>query len=180
MSPTKQILLLVTQVVFCAVCLAQTEQIDSLKKVLFTVKDTARINCLNALGEIYQNTQTDSALLYSYKALSEANGKQYTKGVAKAFFSIAISYADRGDYKSAEQNYRLSISNYEKLSNLDALGSAYLWFGVTLYAQANFQSATKAFIKADELLQPTNWHHQYVDNLFFILLKITYSKSYSL
>jgi two-component system, NarL family, sensor histidine kinase UhpB len=134
-----------------------------------------RINCLNALGKIYQQIQTDSALFYSYLALNEAQAKQYTKGKADASFIIAISYAERGDYKSAEQNYRLSISNYEKLSNLDALGWAYLWFGVTLYVQANFQSATKAFIKADELFKKTK--NIQGSNQILLYLALNYEES---
>jgi hypothetical protein len=53
MSVTKQILILITQIFFCVVCFAQREKIDSLKKVLPTLKDSARINCLNTLSNAY-------------------------------------------------------------------------------------------------------------------------------
>ena len=133
-----------------------SQNIDSLKKILTTANDTYRVDCLNALGKIYQYTQTDSALFYSYGALSEAKDKQYIRGVAEAFLNLANSYAQRGDYRSAEQNFRLSISNYEKVPDTDALGWAYLWLGVSLYAQSNFQSATQTFIKAEELFKKVN------------------------
>lgn len=166
------------QIFFCVVCFGQREQIDSLKKILLTAKDTSRINCWNALGQIYQYTQTDSALFYSYKALNEAESKQYTKGVAEAFFNLANSYGQRGDYKSTEKNFRLSINNYEKLSNVDALGWAYLGLGVSLYAQSNFQPATQTFIKADELFKKAKDIQGSNQILFFLALNYEESGLY--
>src|SRR2546423_10468852 len=112
MSISKQTAVLITQIFFCAVCFGQREQIDSLKKVLLTAKDTSQINCLNTLGKIYQEIKTDSALFYSHQVLSETKSLNYRKGAAEAFLVIGNIYLIRGDYKSAEQNFRLCIYNY--------------------------------------------------------------------
>ena len=74
MFTVKQILIFITQV-FCIVCVAQTKHIDSLKKTLPLLKDTARIDCLNELGFEYSNpywnkshyVQTDTASYIRYR-----------------------------------------------------------------------------------------------------------------
>jgi len=172
------VIVILLSFLYCQNVLAQREKIDSLKNILPSLKDSARVDCLNELGEIYQATQTDSALYYSYKALNEAKSKRYKKGAAEAFFNLANSYGERGNYKSAEQNFRLSISNYESLANIDALGWAYLWLGVSLYAQSNFQSATQAFIKADELFEKTTDIQGSNQTLFFLALNYEESGLY--
>jgi tetratricopeptide (TPR) repeat protein len=153
MKDIKFIALFITQFFCWTVSLAQRTQIDSLKEVLLTASDTNRINCLNALGMSYQESQTDSALFYSCQALSEAKSVRYKKGVSDAFLVIGNVYARRGDYKSAEQNFNLSINNYENKLNTAHLGWTYVWLGVSLYAQSYFQRATQAFLKADELFK---------------------------
>ncbi|MBA4141228.1 MAG: hypothetical protein H0X70_12180 [Segetibacter sp.] len=51
---------------------AQRKQIDSLKNVLPALKDSARINCLNALSNAYIWVKADSAKLLATQALKEA------------------------------------------------------------------------------------------------------------
>jgi len=49
MSISKKILIPVIRIFFCAVCFSQTGKIDSLKKNLPSLHDTALVDCLNAL-----------------------------------------------------------------------------------------------------------------------------------
>ncbi len=59
---------------------AQTKIIDSLKKVLPSLKDTARIDCLNELGSEFSDRywskskyqQTDTAYIYTMLAMNES------------------------------------------------------------------------------------------------------------
>ena len=53
MLVAKKILIIVLQIFFCTIALAQREKIDSLKKVLPSLHDSVRIDCLNALVEAY-------------------------------------------------------------------------------------------------------------------------------
>ena len=53
MLATKKILFLFAQIFFCVVCFAQREKIDSLKKILPSLHDSARVDCLNELSETY-------------------------------------------------------------------------------------------------------------------------------
>src|SRR5215831_5388265 len=104
----KRVIIITIQIFVCAFCFAQSKKIDSLKKVLPSLSNTARVDCLNQLGSTYQDIQTDSALFYSNQALNESNSIQYAEGVSEASFAIGLSSGERGDYKTAEQNFRLS------------------------------------------------------------------------
>lgn len=53
MSFIKQILFFIISIFFCSVSFAQRERIDSVAKALPALKDSARIDCLNELGEAY-------------------------------------------------------------------------------------------------------------------------------
>ena len=84
MLPAKQILISITQVL-CVACFAQTPTIDSLKKILPSLKGTARIDCLNELGAEFSDRywskskyqQTDTALLYTLQAQNESQKLKY-------------------------------------------------------------------------------------------------------
>jgi tetratricopeptide (TPR) repeat protein len=173
MSILRQIAVLIAQICLCAVCFAQREKIDSLKKVLLTAKDTTRINCLNTLGKIYQEIQTDTALFYSHQVLSETRSLNYRKGAAEAFLVIGNVYLIRGDYKSAEQNFRLCIYNYKNELNEDALGWAYFGLGASFSVQSSFQSATQAYLEADKLFKKVKDPQGSAQTLFFLAYIIT-------
>ena len=56
---------------------------DSLRKVLPLLRDTARIDCLNAISNEYISTEKkDSAEFYAVKAGLEAKAAYYIHGIA--------------------------------------------------------------------------------------------------
>jgi tetratricopeptide (TPR) repeat protein len=174
----RHVIVIVLSFLFRINAFTQQEKIDSLTKLLPLLRDSARVDCLNKLGAIYQETQTDSALFYSYKALSESNNIQYAKGVSEAFFVIGLSFGQRADYRSAEKNLRLSISNAESELPAARLGEAYLYLGLSLYAQSNFQYATRALLKADELFKKSKDVRGSNRILFFLALNYEESGLY--
>jgi hypothetical protein len=69
--------------------LAQTANIDSLKKALSTVKGSAQIDCLNGLSKALVHHQTGSAETFAQEALKEAEKINYKKGMAGALINLA-------------------------------------------------------------------------------------------
>ena len=80
----KKISIIVLQIFFCTIALSQREKIDSLKKTLPSLHDSARVDCLNALCEAYlrvnepvrpvqyRNIVGDTAADYAKLAYEEA------------------------------------------------------------------------------------------------------------
>jgi len=52
---------------------AQRVKIDSLKKILPTLEDNVRVDCLNLLSLVYSYLDTDTAEAYQQKAYTEAS-----------------------------------------------------------------------------------------------------------
>ena len=90
--------------------LADSLRIDSLQKVLPTLHDTARINCLNMIGHAFLNRdgykiklRADSGSMYAIMAKNESQKINYKRGTAysmialnEAFFFYVIDNNNMG------------------------------------------------------------------------------------
>ena len=82
---TKQILIFIVPIFICTFCFAQTQTIDSLKKVSSSLHDAPRIDCFNALSEAYTYLKPDTATMFAIKACTEALEINYWSGAARSF-----------------------------------------------------------------------------------------------
>src|SRR5258706_9350058 len=86
---------------FCHNIFAQREKIDSLKKVLPLLHDSARIDCLNELSEIYLKYYDalrahfipDTPKYYADVAYKESKRLNYVHGIAES-----LSYKEEFEY----------------------------------------------------------------------------------
>jgi tetratricopeptide (TPR) repeat protein len=144
MSIKKQIAFLIIGIFFANISFSQREKIDSLKKILPLLKDSARVDCLNALSESILNSRNvDTASYYTALAYEEARKLKYIQGIAEA-----LSYKGRievisDNFSAAEKLFRQSISWYRKTLNKKKLATSYAGLGYSLFAQSNFQDAIK-------------------------------------
>ncbi len=74
-------------------------KIDSLKRILPSLKDTARINCLNNIGEVFLDRndykfkrKVDSALVYTEIANLESTKTSYKNGIAKSLLIFCYGF----------------------------------------------------------------------------------------
>ncbi|MEO7046771.1 MAG: tetratricopeptide repeat protein, partial [Ferruginibacter sp.] len=104
--------------------LSQTRQIDSLKKVLLILKNTAKVDCLNklssayfinALNENYDYVQTDTARLFALDAYEKAVLLNYDMGMAQALQNLGEIERDRNNFIAAEDYLRKALSLFEKV-----------------------------------------------------------------
>ncbi|MBX2923825.1 MAG: histidine kinase [Chitinophagaceae bacterium] len=101
---------------------AQTEAIDSLKKILPSLKGSARVDCLNELGAEYadrywttsQYLQTDTGLLYTIQAMNEAGQLHYAPGIGKANLNMSIIEEEHNNLVVATDYLRKAIPVLQK------------------------------------------------------------------
>ena len=101
---------------------AQTKLIDSLKQVLPSLSDRARIDCLNELGFEYSNpywnhstkVHTDTALFYIIQAQKESQQLNYSKGIGKSFQNLGMVEEEEGDFFKSEYYTKMAIPLLEK------------------------------------------------------------------
>ena len=154
MKTSQYIALLIFQFFICTVCFAQRERIDSLEKILPSLKDSARINCLNELSEAYKNIQTDTARIYAKQALKAAEKISYIPGIAKAYKNLGrIECILITDLKSAEKYFDMSLALF--LTTKDEAEIAWAWHavGYSRWVLCKFPEAIDAFEKSVQLLE---------------------------
>ena len=174
MSIKKQITFLITQIFFCAVCFAQGEKIDSLKKILPSLHDSAKVDCLNELGGIYikfirdtlgycgmplSETHTlpsfsSAASHYAALAYGEAVKINYIHGIAESLSYIGEIEELSDNFLLCEKFSREAINWYRKTLNKKRLAETYFNLGHSLYAQSFFAESIRNLDTAYE------WHKQ--------------------
>jgi tetratricopeptide (TPR) repeat protein len=134
---------------------SQGEKIDSLKKVLPLLHDSARIDCLNELsrnclsliysGELRNDSTqyyTDASQYYTALAFNDAIRLNYIHGIAEAL-SYKGELEDLSDnFAASEKLYRESLNWYKK-TNKKRLAETYSDLGFSLYAQSFFTEGIK-------------------------------------
>ncbi len=143
---------------FFLCCLFCTKRkIDSLKKALPLLRDSARVDCLNELSEIYleftpsERLETnlkiiDTAVYYAELANREAEKINYIHGMAEGLsLKSKVVFNRYSSYAEAENLARQAIFLYKKTRNKKKLNRAYYELGHALYAQSYFGKAINNF-----------------------------------
>ena len=125
------------------------QKIDSLKKLLPLLQDSAKVECLNELGLCYANSVNkhnwDTALIYIKQAYEEAVRLDYTNGIAGALFNTGTMEMNGHHFLASERNFQKCITYYEKNSYTPGLAWSHFNIGYNLYAQGSFDKAIAEF-----------------------------------
>ena len=129
-------------------------KIDSLKKLLSSLKDSARIDCLNSLGDVYiVYKENDTAQYYTALAYTESKKINYIHGMAEAK-SIEAETGENFS-KSIEMDHE-AIKLYGSTSNKKRLPETYYFLGFGLWAQSRFNEAFENLEISHELFKKSN------------------------
>ena len=139
-----------------------SSKIDSLKRLLPTLHERARVDCLNELSGSYispnrgyfLSINKDSAKYYSEFAYEEAEKINYVHGMAEAK-SLEGEIAGE-DFPKAEKMAREAIKLYANTANKKRLAKTYYNLGFALYAQSMFTEAIKNLETSYELYKKDN------------------------
>src|SRR5215831_8202546 len=118
----------VGQFFLCIMCLAQGNELDSLKKALPTLRDSARIPCITKiwLHYMYGGFNRDSAVFYSNLCYEESKKINYPHGIAQSFTQKAfIALNIDGDFSRGEQLAKEALKFYDISPNKDAIEYAH-------------------------------------------------------
>jgi tetratricopeptide (TPR) repeat protein len=138
---------------------AQTYRIDSLKKLVSTLSNRERINCLNAIGkEFYlEYIHSDSALKYANLAYNEATAIDYNIGKA-ASLNVQAGVRGRllGEPKAMEHLSARAIEFLKNENDQKNLSTAYFSLAMALALQGNYDRALKEAHKAMQIAKSAN------------------------
>jgi len=154
----KYLYLIILQFLFCIYSLGQSEKLDSLKRLLPTLRDTSLVNCLNELCSSYIEIQTDSALLFASKAISEAEKINYVNGKALAYYNLGFNERLVGTYPSMEEYGTKAVALLEgskRRKDELLLAKSYELLGFSKWAQGKFDQALMTYKNAEKLALET-------------------------
>jgi tetratricopeptide (TPR) repeat protein len=123
----------------------QTPQIDSLKRILPLLKDSARIDCMNELGLQYiERSIKDSAEYYNDSAFRLSNQIQYIHGLAVSLLHQGFSKIHfYNNFYEAEKLEKESVDDFERTSNKNELTSTYSQLSFACFSQSRYDEALK-------------------------------------
>jgi len=154
---------------FCGLAIAQNSEIikrdsvinslriDSLKRLLPSQKDTARINCLNKIAErffsqagIGVQRRADSASAYANIALTEAELAKYKRGEAQALINLSAGKMSVQKIKECENNIRRALQLSLEIKDDKMTGQSYGLLAALENPVDNYKKAIVYYQKAGE------------------------------
>ena len=130
---------------FCSSVFAQRTIIDSLKRSLPSLHDSAKVDCLNVLSLVYSYLNTDTAKYYAQKAYTEASGINYLRGMAMSLNNNArIAGHGLHDFPLQEKISLEAIQLYKNVNDEKVLAETYMNLALAFFCQSYFDSSAKA------------------------------------
>ena len=137
--------------------LGQRAKIDSLEKILPSLKETALVDCLNALSLVYSYINIDTAKSYSQKAYARASTTNYLRGEAMALNNEArIAGHGLQDFALQEKISYQTIQRYQNGSDQKVLAEAYMNLALAFFCRSQFDSSEKACTTVIRLCKQIN------------------------
>ena len=151
----RRILLCLAQYLYCTIALAQIREIDSLNKILPSLKGNARIECLNELSyACIQALKKDSAIYYATKAFEEAIKLNNPNGIAVSLsYQAEIAFRLEADFIKAVELGKESLKWYERTTDVKGLDNLYILLWTATFAQSKYDEAIHYAEKRYELLK---------------------------
>ena len=137
------LLIVLYLLIFSPMCVAQRHQIDSLQKILPSLKDTSGIDCMNELSFQYTRLLVrDSAEYFEALANKESKAIGYIHGIAESVSNQSgiFEYFDN-DFVRSEALARESIGWFEKTNNKNGIENAYKNLLFAVFSQSKYDEA---------------------------------------
>ena len=130
-------------------CKAQTNTIDSVKKLLQIEKqDTGRVMLLYQLSKNYLYLKPDTALLLAQQSLSLSNKIGFAKGEAMSMNMIANVFRNTGNYLKALQLYLKALKIAETIQDQKTIAIILLNISSDYAFMGNYRQAIYYTLKA--------------------------------
>ncbi len=151
MNPiNKYILLLFSFLFFAGNVQCQNIAIDSLQNELsrHVLKDTTRVNLLNALAFSYFSKDMAKTLEYLEEADAIAEVLQFKKGEARSIYIRGITEAIQANYDQALGYYNEALQLYENIDFKKGIANCYNAMGITHKNKGELRKSVSYYKKA--------------------------------
>jgi serine phosphatase RsbU (regulator of sigma subunit) len=139
-----------------------SNKLDSLRLVLNSEKlpDTSRVNTLNEIADVFEETAMDSCVFYATKALQLGQNIRFYKGCGRAYNTIGSYYNGKGEYQLALANFIDGYKIYQKTDDKRAMSNLMNSIGNTYMGIDNIKKASEAYTQSYEIAESGS--HKYM------------------
>ncbi|MGN6179581.1 MAG: tetratricopeptide repeat-containing sensor histidine kinase [Mucilaginibacter sp.] len=109
------------------------------------IADTANINRLNKLAEVYFQFNPDSTYYYAQKSIELSKKINYSSGLAGGLLQLGRANSLRGKTAEATKEFNSAVMLYKKLGDIHGLGETYIAYGRMYTLLADYKSALSCF-----------------------------------
>lgn len=141
-------LILTLYLVLCNVYAIENNNIDSIRKEINSLTDSARVNRLISLSDSFKYKSTQIALEFAYQGLELSNKNKYTFEIGLSHQCIAEIYRVRGLYERALEDYLAALKIFTSLNTplqiaecCNSIGNIFMINGDYTQASAYFAQA---------------------------------------
>ena len=130
-------------------CIAQSLQIDSIRKVISGQKeDSAKVNSLLSLGKEFSSISPQETINYATTARDLAQKIDFKSGLAYAYKYIGIAYYTLGNYVGSIENYDRSLAVFDSLKDKSGVANILSNEGAVYFNQGDDEKALELYLKA--------------------------------
>ncbi len=125
------------------------KELDSLTQILTTAKhDTTKLKMYLKIGDLYEYSMPDSALIYLNKLLDVADSNRDKEIIALCYNHLGIVYQNFGKYQLAIDYYTKAKKINKETDNKVGLGGNFVNIGLIYYYQGNYDKALEFYHKS--------------------------------
>jgi signal transduction histidine kinase len=135
--------------------LAQRQKIDSLKNLLATNTDSARIRVLNDLSWHYKNIDIDTAMIYAREAVSMARKGGYKNLMAESYNSLGSAKQAADEYDSALSLLQVSIQLKSEIGDSTSIAGVLNNIGIIYDEKGDYDKALGSYFKGLRIAERT-------------------------
>ena len=141
----------------CLITSAQTNDADSLKKLLSTeISDTSRVKLLNALTKSFFNIKPDTSIIIATTSKKLAEEISYQPGLALALKNIGYAYYLQGKYIDAIKNWQQAIEVYKLAGDKTGVANMLSNEGSVYFNQGDDAKALELFLQSLKMAEQLN------------------------
>jgi|GEM_PF-4740548 len=127
------------------------EKIDSLQQLTATANDTGKILLLLQIAHVYEQLDTDTAMIFSLMAKKESERIGFARGEGLSSKEIASAYYNHGDMPKAVQMSTLALEQLKNSGTVVEKADITNLIGLALMGQGKYYEAERYYEEALDL-----------------------------
>ena len=172
MNTKKRLFFFLATITMTSFSFAQRFDVDSMKHVLKTQADSAKLTTLTRLAGYYQDSKIDSQLFYSKALLSLSTSRQSIRGMSMAYAYFGQYEYIVGNYPQSLQLLFKSLELAESISDTNRIANCHNLIGNAYKEYGDWQKAKDHFLETKKFAELSNNRSNNKDNILFAYMNL--------